>query len=84
MNRNDKKYKSDLERERKNLQDLIKREDELDVKLTSGNFNEDTWRELNNTRYKITVSKSKIDGSFYKGEPEPQAIRTSNSNQYNN
>jgi len=84
MNRNDKKYKSDLARERKNLQDLINKEGDLDVKLTSGNFNEDTWRELNNIRYKITVSKSKIDGSFYKGEPEPQAIRKSNSNQYNN
>ena len=81
MNEN-KNGKSHLA-EKKKLQDLRKREEEIDNSLMVGNFNEDTWRELQLIRYKITVSKSKIDGSFYKGEPEPQAIRTANSNQYN-
>ena len=79
------KNRKDQLAEKKKLQDLIKKEKEIDHNLLVGNFNEDTWRELQVIRHKITITEAKIDGSFYEGQPEPQAIRTTNnSNQYNN
>jgi len=71
--------------EKKKLQNLLKKEEEIDNSLMVGNFNEDTWRELQLIRYKITITEAKINGSFYEGEPEPQtAVRSNNTNQYNN
>jgi hypothetical protein len=68
--------------EKKKLQNLLKKEEELDNSLMVGNFNEDTWRELQLIRYKITITEAKIDGSFYEGQPEPQILRNHNTNKY--
>lgn len=83
MKRTDVQNKADYTAEKKKLQGLLERESEIEKKLLSGNHNEDTWRELNQIRYKITVSQAKLDGSFYKGEPSPRGVRTTNVHQYN-
>jgi len=74
--------KKDLLAEKKKLQDLLKKEKEIEKNLVVGNFNEDTWRELQSIRHKISITEAKIDGSFYKGEPVPQTLRMSNTNKY--
>ena len=83
MKLTDAQNKADHTAEKKKLQALLEQEAEIEKKLLSGNHNEDTWSELNAVRYKITVTQAKIDGSFYKGEPEPGKIRFSNTHQYN-
>lgn len=83
MKRTDVQNKADYTAEKKKLQGLLEQESEIEKKLLSGNHNEDTWRELNQVRYKITVSQAKLDGSFYKGEPSPRGVRTTNVHQYN-
>lgn len=74
--------RKDLMAEKKKLQELLKKEKEIEHSLTVGTYSEDSWRELQCIRHKISITEAKIDGSFYNGEPVPQTLRMSNTNKY--